>query len=96
MDLGPFCAKWTRPPDWIRLDVQGLEFEALHGAREVICAGRGRLRVVAEMHPQQWPECGIHPREAVERLAALGLRARSVSASVTPFTQDSPVMLEPL
>ncbi len=94
--IDSICAGWTRPPDWIRLDVQGLEFDVLQGAREVIRAGRGRLKVVAEMHPQQWPEYGIHPREAVARLAALGLRARSVSASADRFTQDSHMILEPV
>src|SRR5262249_37841621 len=63
------CAHWTRPPDWIRLDVQGLEFDVLEGARDVIHAGRGRLKIVAEMHPQFWPDYGIRPGEVVDRLA---------------------------
>ena len=79
------CARWTRVPDWIRLDVQGLEFDVLEGAREVIHAGRGRLKIIAEMHPQLWPECGIQPREVDERLAALRLQARALTPNDSLF-----------
>lgn len=88
------CAAWTEPPDWIRMDVQGLEFDVLQGAREVIRTARGRLKIIAEMHPEQWSEYGIKPGEVVERLAALGLRGRSVSDNDRPFSQDAHMILE--
>jgi hypothetical protein len=90
------CARWTRVPDWIRLDVRGLELDVLEGAREVIRAGRGRLKIIAEMHPQLWPEYGIQPREVDERLAALSLQARGLTPDDSLLTPDSHMILEPL
>jgi hypothetical protein len=85
-----------RPPDWIRMDVQGLEFDVLQGAREAIRDARGRLKIVAEMHPEQWPDFGIAPAEAHDRFAALGLRARPITAGEPLYTQSGHVVLEPL
>ena len=75
------CHELGRAPDWIRMDVQGLEFEVLQGAHETIRAARGRLKIVVETHPEQWPDFGIDPREAQERFAVLGLRARPLTRS---------------
>jgi FkbM family methyltransferase len=85
-----------RPPDWIRMDVQGLEFEVLEGARETIEEARGRIKIVAETHPQQWVELGIDRAQAHERFAAAGLRARPIPRGETLFTQSGHVVLEPL
>ena len=85
-----------RPPDWIRMDVQGLEFDVLQGARETIRAARGRLRIVAETHPDQWPDFGIDPADAHDRFAACGLRARPITSTEPLFTQSGHVVLEPL
>jgi FkbM family methyltransferase len=85
-----------RPPDWVRMDVQGLEFDVLAGAARVLREFGSRLRIVAEMHPDQWPDFGVHPSDAVDRLAALGLRARSLEPGRDPFEQSSHAILEPL
>jgi FkbM family methyltransferase len=94
--LDGVCAAWTRLPDWIRMDVQGQEFEVLRGARELLRAARGRLRIVAEMHPEQWPDYGISPSEAGARFADLGLRARALSPGREPFVQSAHAILEAL
>jgi FkbM family methyltransferase len=90
------AAATGRPPDWIRMDVQGAEFEVLEGARAVLRETRGRINIVAEMHPEQWPDFGIRPRDAADRLAALGLEARGLTAGVPPFTQSAHAILVPL
>jgi len=90
------AAEIGRPPDWIRMDVQGLEFDVLEGAVEVLRETCGRLRMVAEMHPDQWPAYGIKPSEVVDRLAAYGLRARPLEAGQDPFEQSGHAVLEPL
>ena len=90
------AAATGRMPDWIRMDVQGLEFEVLRGASHVLRT-RGRdLRIVAEMHPDQWPEYGVDPRDAAEQFAALGLRARSLVPGEPTFVQGAHAILEPL
>jgi FkbM family methyltransferase len=90
------CATLGRPPDWIRMDVQGLEFDVLRGAGAVLREGGGRLRIVAEVHPDQWPDYGIDPGTAADRLAAIGLRARPLRPGDNPFEQSAHAVLEPL
>jgi FkbM family methyltransferase len=85
-----------RPPDWIRMDVQGLEFEVLEGAREAIRAAKGRMRIVAEMHPDEWPDFGVRVSEARDRFAELGLQARALTPEEPLFTQSSHAILEAL
>jgi FkbM family methyltransferase len=90
------CAALGRPPDWIRMDVQGLEFEVLEGAREILRERRGRVQIVAEMHPDQWKVYGIDPCDVRDRLAALGLRARSLVPGEPTFVQGAHAVLESL
>jgi hypothetical protein len=54
------------------------------------------LKIIAEMHPQLWPEYGIQPQEVDERLAALGLQARGLTPNDSLSTPDSHMILEPL
>lgn len=90
------CAALGRPPDWIRMDVQGLEFDVLAGASAVIREAGPRLKIIAEMHPEQWPDYGVDPREAADRLAELGLRADALEAGRPVFQQDAHVILQSL
>jgi len=94
--LDDACGSMDRPPTWIRMDVQGLEFDVLGGASDLLREQQGRLRIVAEMHPQHWPDYGIDPRDAAARLAAMGLKARNVVAGEDPFGYDAHAILEPL
>jgi FkbM family methyltransferase len=88
------CEAIGRRPDWIRMDVQGLEFDVLRGAARTIAASYGRMRIVAEMHPAQWPAYNFSRDEAPALLSALGLRARSLAGG-DPFQQDTHAILEP-
>lgn len=81
-------------PDWIRMDVQGLEFDVLRGAARTLRAARGRLRIVAEMHPAQWPSYGMTRADLPAVLSELGLRARSLTPGDDPFQQDGHAVLE--
>jgi FkbM family methyltransferase len=81
------CGEMGLRPTLIRMDVQGAEFAALEGARRTIQDGRGRLRLVVEMHPQLWPSFGVRPEEAETRLASLGLKAAALEGD-DPFASD--------
>jgi FkbM family methyltransferase len=96
LTLDDVCGGLERPPTWIRMDVQGLEFEVLAGAAGLLRAERSRLRIVAEMHPQHWPDYGIQPSQAADRLAAFGLRATNIVPGADPFAFDAHSILEPL
>jgi FkbM family methyltransferase len=88
------CEAAALTPDWIRMDVQGLEFDVLRGAARTLRATRGRLRIVAEMHPDQWPAYGIGPDDLPAVLSELGLRARSLTTGDGLFRQGDHAILE--
>lgn len=92
--LDSICDELGLTPDWIRMDVQGLEFDVLKGARNIIKSGRGRLRIVAEMHPQIWPELGINENMARSILDELNLRCRPLEANGKLFEPDGHVLME--
>jgi FkbM family methyltransferase len=96
--LDDVCDAIGRPPDWIRMDVQGLEFDVLRGAARMLHAspvGKRRVRIVAEMHPSRWPDYGVAPADAPKLLADLGLRARSLNGHDDPFRVETHAELEP-
>lgn len=86
--LDEICSELDVIPDWIRMDVQGLEFAVLKGACELIKARRGRLRIIAEIHSQFWPEMGLDRPKVQDLLSDLGLRARSLKPGGDPFEAD--------
>lgn len=94
--LDDVLATEARLPDWIRMDVQGQEFDVLRGARELIHATRGALRIVVETHPDQWPDYGVAPADAHDVFASLGLRARPLVAGEPLFVQSGHAILETL
>ena len=74
-----FCAVRGLAPNWITLDVEGYEAAALAGAHETIAAGRGRLSVIVEMHPNLWQAAG-------SSRAAMDMLLSSLSLTVVPMT----------
>ena len=87
------CDTIGRAPDWIRMDVQGMEFAVLRGAARLLHESGGRVRIVAEMHPTEWAKYGITPNDAPALLADLGLRARSLDGQ-DPFAVETHALLE--
>jgi hypothetical protein len=73
------------------MDVQGLELELIEGARDAIRDAGGRMKIVAEMLPEQWPGFGISPGETCDRFAALGC-----GHAPTPAEPSLPKAVTPL
>jgi FkbM family methyltransferase len=88
------CRTLDRPPDLIRMDVQGFEFEVLAGARHTLEAGRGRMTIVAEMHLDEWRAYGTTPDDVPARLEALGLRARPLVAGGSVYEHGTHAVFE--
>jgi hypothetical protein len=76
------------------MDVQGFEHAVLSGARRVIRQGRGRLRIVLEVHPQLWPLQGVDEHGFDALLEELGLRAVPLVKSARRYEPDGHVVLE--
>jgi FkbM family methyltransferase len=88
------CASMARRPTWIRMDVQGLEFDVLRGARDLLRDARGRLTIVAEMHPEQWTALGIRVGDVDDILEDMGLRARCLPGQHDRYEQSSHAILD--
>ncbi len=91
--LDQICHEQGVAPDLIRMDVQGFEQAVLAGARETIARGRGRLKIVLEVHPQLWSQMGITPQSFDALLAELGVRAVPLGHEPL-YTPDAHVTLE--
>ncbi len=95
VSLDDVCRELRVTPTFIRMDVQGAEFHALRGAREVIRAAGPRLTIVAEMHPQCWPGFEIDSSYAHDTIALLGLRATPLEPGAELFARDGHVVFRP-
>jgi FkbM family methyltransferase len=91
--IDDLCDEMRLRPAFIRIDVQGAEFQALRGARRTIAAAGSDLTIVAEMHPQCWPSFGIGETHARETLDTLGLSAEPLEAGADLFARDGHVVL---
>src|SRR5215471_6509312 len=93
LSVDDLCDSIGRAPDWIRMDVQGMEFDVLRGAARLLHESGERIRIVAEMHPAEWLKYGVSPKDAPMLLADLGLRARSLDDR-DPFVVETHALLE--
>ena len=91
--IDDLCDRMKIRPTFIRMDVQGAEFQALRGARRTIAAMGSKLTIVAEMHPQCWPALGIHEAHARETIDALGLCAAPLEPGADLFARDGHIVL---
>lgn len=91
-----FCAQRGLTPDWIMMDIEGYEIAALEGACKTIEAGRGRLNLIVEMHPNVWSISGAS-RERMEALISeLSLNLVSLTGQVDPLAEFGIVCLTPV
>jgi FkbM family methyltransferase len=95
ISLDDVCRDLRVTPTFIRMDVQGAEFHALRGAREVIRAAGPRLTIVAEMHPQCWPGFDIDSSHALDTIRLLGLAATPLEPGAELFARDGHVVFRP-
>ncbi|MEP6916166.1 MAG: FkbM family methyltransferase [Acidobacteriota bacterium] len=91
-----YCAANRIDPDWILIDVEGLEFDVLSGAVETIRRRGSALSIVVEIHPTLWP---LTPwtRDTVEALfRSIGRRAVSIVGQQDPLGDYGSISLEPV
>ncbi|MFL6280572.1 MAG: FkbM family methyltransferase [Vicinamibacterales bacterium] len=93
--IDDLCDQMRIRPAFIRMDVQGAEFDALRGARRTIAAAGPGLTIVAEMHPQCWPSFGIDEAHARHTIDTLGLSAEPLEPGTDLFARDGHIVLRP-
>ena len=79
-------------PDWLVMDVEGHELEALEGARALIARRGAALGIVVEMHPSEWGPAGKERAQAL--LTRLDLRALALTGQGDPLAEYGIVCLE--
>jgi FkbM family methyltransferase len=72
--LDAYCRATACRPDWLFIDIEGFEIDALSGARDLFRAPTGP-EVIVEMHPDLWESAGTDRRRAERLLEELGRRA---------------------
>lgn len=60
-------------PNWMLIDIEGFEIEALRGARSLITSQKGTLEIFVEMHPNVWATANTTRESAQDTLNDLGL-----------------------
>lgn len=83
-------------PDWMLIDVEGLEGHVLAGAKRLIGECGPALGIIVEMHPSLWSASGTTTEDLAAIVAALGRRAVPLTGQANPFTDYGHVRLEPL
>jgi FkbM family methyltransferase len=86
--IDEFCARESIAPDFIKIDVEGSELDALRGARETIRNRRGKLALFVEMHPSVWPAIGVRKEDIEAELRYQWLAARSLTGAADISTVE--------
>jgi FkbM family methyltransferase len=86
--IDEFCARESIAPDFIKIDVEGSELDALRGARETIRNRRGKLALFVEMHPSVWPAIGVRKEDIEAELRCQWLAARSLTGAADISTVE--------
>lgn len=86
-----YCAAASVTPDWMVIDVEGLEADVLMGAAATIASGQLR-GIVVEFHPSTWPRSGTGGMPSV--LERLGLCVTPLTGQRDVFDEHGAVFLE--
>jgi len=75
--LDEFFAGDSRPIDFVKMDIQGAECEALSGMQSLLARNR-HLRMFTEFWPRGMRLCGSDPEQFLRRLLELGFEVRVI------------------
>lgn len=90
--IDEFCRDREIRPTLLKIDIEGFEFHALHGAAETL--SKYRPTVIIELHPHIWPEIGLTSEQAVAILLELNCRMVALDGQAEPLAQFGHVRLE--
>lgn len=89
--LDDYCEATGLAPDWLLIDIEGFEIQALIGASELL--KNRALQMVVEMHPNVWDSAGTKRSHAETILAEFGLRAVPLTGQADPLSEYGLVYL---
>jgi FkbM family methyltransferase len=92
--IDSFCRRHNVTPDWLLVDVEGLEMAVLRGAQATICRCTTRLGIVVEMHPSAWQLSDTSAIDVARVLDALELQVVPLTGQNDPFQEYGTVCLE--
>jgi len=92
--LDAYCAATKLPPDWITMDIEGFEFAALEGAREMLRSAGRPIAITGEFHPYLWHLSGYDGERGGRLLADLGLEVWPLTGQTNPLREFGLVALE--
>ena len=90
LTMDEYCGGKHLQPDWIVIDVEGLEMDVLSGATRTL----EHASVVAEFHPDLWVASGWSREAVTTLLSSLGLRAVGLTGQRAPLDEYGVVALE--
>lgn len=88
-----YCETHKIKPSFIKIDVEGFEFNVLNGARKTL--EETRPRILVELHPMFWPALGIDTAWAASQLCALNYRVTPIERQSDVMSEHGHVMLQP-
>ena len=94
--LDAYAARTGEDPDWLLIDIEGFEIQAMIGARDLIRRRRGEIGIVVEMHPSVWDSAHTTRQLAEDVLRDFRLRAIPLTGQGDPLGAHGMVYLEAL
>jgi FkbM family methyltransferase len=91
--LDEYCQSTHLEPDWLLMDIEGFEIQALAGARQLIERRRHKLGMIVEMHPNLWNSADTTRTQTGALLAELALRAEPLTGQSDPLNEHGIVSL---
>ena len=91
VSLDDYCRAHAIAPDWLLVDVEGAEVDALSGARELL--SHRSLGVVVEVHEDLWGSFGATREQFVDVVRACGRTIAPLTGQTDPLGQYGTVAL---
>jgi len=90
--IDDFCASRAIIPTLLKIDIEGFEFHALEGARQML--RRHCPTVIVELHPMIWKEIGLSTERVTQTLADLGYQARPLECQADLWAEYGHIVLD--
>jgi len=95
VNLSDYCYKQGLSPDWVLIDIEGFEIQALLGFEKFLTHSAKPVEIVLEMHPSVWNSAGTTPTLAREVFQRLGRQPVALSGQTDVWSEHGHVYCRP-